>query len=155
MPTTSADHGRPTDSHRPQASLHGYGNSELRSAPSSTRNRFGSTPSTPASELALATGLPVSSSDNSDSSPTDETTCWLSERGQRRARKPLSLGQQLSSHELLGRTTESGRSTTCVTVARISLAQPLEIALGDEAFDVALSDVELAVFGEGDGAVWC
>jgi hypothetical protein len=89
----------------------------------------------------LATGLPVSSSDNSDSSPTDE--------------KPLSLGRQLSSHELLGRTTESGRSTTCVTVARISLAQPLEIALGDEAFDVALSDVELAVFGEGDGAVWC
>jgi len=48
-----------------------------------------------------------------------------------------------------------GRSTTFVPVARISLAQTLEIALSDEAFDVALSDVELAVFGEGDGAVRC
>lgn len=35
---------------------------------------------------------------------------------------------------------------------RLALAQPLEIALGDEAFDIAMADVELAVFSEGDGS---
>lgn len=72
-----------------QASLPEYGSSALKCDRSSTKNRSGSTPSMPALAAALATGSWVLSSDNSDSSPTDETHCSKSEHEGRNATRLL------------------------------------------------------------------
>jgi hypothetical protein len=88
-PTTSHVHPGPRSPSDGlyQALLRDYGSSALRCARSSTRSPSGSTPSTPASVAASATGSPVLSNANSDSLPTDETHYWRSEHGGRSVRK--------------------------------------------------------------------
>ena len=69
-----------------QVSPHDCGSSALRCARSSTRNLSGSTPSTPASAAALATGSWAWSTGSSGFWPTDETNCSRSGHGGRSAK---------------------------------------------------------------------
>jgi hypothetical protein len=91
MPSTSSHTARAlaNGSVTLQASRPDYGSSALKCARSSTRNRSGSTPSSPELVAALATGLRASSNANSDSLPTDETNCLKSAHGGRSAKRPL------------------------------------------------------------------